>query len=320
MIAAGISLYSASRDAPVIGYLALFFGICGAIPFATSVLKPDNMFTPHLGRINKIALIALSLLPIWQMNSFLLENVEIPIIQHLVSLSLILALCCLVIVMDRRERDYDRRALTQHLALRAIDTASWIYSFSLGIVLALITCLVVRVLFPDSVFDVKLLSRGLIPPVTLMLFFAGLTDLVLRFWSVFSQSRDGDSALSLLLGRLRRNDDHDATVEAIYTSMDRSGELNRYLVWAIPILGFIGTVLGISLAAQGMGSMLTSASQEYSEVLTKALEPLGIAFDTTLIALSLSLVLALAQSLHGTWLDRRVGSLIEINGRPGNKA
>ena len=312
MLAAGISLYFASSQSPAVGGLALAVGILAALPFAYSILSPNNGFRPHLDRINKVALLLLAALPIWQLNHYLLEGTEIPIVQHLVSLSLVLALCCLVVAIDRRRRDFSNQALSAHLALRAIDSSSWIYAICIGIVLALATCALVRVLAPGSIIDIKLLSRGIIPPLTLMLFYAGLSDLVTRYWMVFSQSRDKVSALNLLLPRLRL-DKREETLETIYTCIDRSGEFNRYLLWAIPILGFIGTVLGISLAAQGMGSMLTSASQEYSEVLTEALEPLGIAFDTTLIALSLSLVLALAQSVHGTWIDRLIGRLVEIH-------
>ena len=54
----------------------------------------------------------------------------------------------------------------------------------------------------------------------------------------------------------------------------------RYLTWVIPSIGFIGTVLGISQALQVAGSgdmdLITST--------------LGVAFDTTLIALILSIV------------------------------
>lgn len=55
----------------------------------------------------------------------------------------------------------------------------------------------------------------------------------------------------------------------------------RYLLWAIPSIGFVGTVLGISGA-------LAIADSEDIAVITRTL---GVAFDTTLLALLLSLVL-----------------------------
>jgi flagellar motor component MotA len=55
----------------------------------------------------------------------------------------------------------------------------------------------------------------------------------------------------------------------------------RYLIWSIPSLGFIGTVVGIS------------ASLKYANSgdMDKITALLGVAFDTTLVALVLSLVI-----------------------------
>jgi chemotaxis protein MotA len=55
----------------------------------------------------------------------------------------------------------------------------------------------------------------------------------------------------------------------------------RYLLWAIPSLGFIGTVLGISQA-------LMIANNKDMKAITSTL---GVAFDTTLVALILSIIL-----------------------------
>lgn len=55
----------------------------------------------------------------------------------------------------------------------------------------------------------------------------------------------------------------------------------RYLLWAIPSLGFIGTVLGISQA-------LMIANSNDMNAITSIL---GVAFDTTLVALILSIIL-----------------------------
>lgn len=59
----------------------------------------------------------------------------------------------------------------------------------------------------------------------------------------------------------------------------------RYIAWAIPSVGFIGTVLGIA-------SSLSLANNVVSQDgIDKVTSMLGVAFDTTLIALILSLVL-----------------------------
>ena len=69
--------------------------------------------------------------------------------------------------------------------------------------------------------------------------------------------------------------------------------LNGFL-WAIPILGFIGTVLGLSIAIGEFGSVM-SASGGNADQLLPALKNvtggLGVAFDTTLEALVAALTI-----------------------------
>lgn len=61
-----------------------------------------------------------------------------------------------------------------------------------------------------------------------------------------------------------------------------SGQSNiRYLTWVIPSIGFIGTVLGISQA-------LMVANSGDMNIITSTL---GVAFDTTLISLILSIII-----------------------------
>ena len=61
----------------------------------------------------------------------------------------------------------------------------------------------------------------------------------------------------------------------------------RYISWAIPSVGFIGTVLGI---ASSLGYANQASTPEGIEKVTSAL---AVAFDTTLVALVLSVVLML---------------------------
>jgi len=85
--------------------------------------------------------------------------------------------------------------------------------------------------------------------------------------------------------------------------------LPRYINWAIPILGFLGTVLGISLASESIAEIIKSNDSGFSGALGEAFAPLGIAFDTTLISLTLSVVLMLLQSLLQRWQERRLHEL-----------
>ena len=61
----------------------------------------------------------------------------------------------------------------------------------------------------------------------------------------------------------------------------------NYLAWAIPAIGFLGTVRGL---AGGM-SMASSQEAEMAKFIKSATDQLAIAFDCTFIALALSLVL-----------------------------
>jgi biopolymer transport protein ExbB/TolQ len=90
--------------------------------------------------------------------------------------------------------------------------------------------------------------------------------------------------------------------EADANSVDSSYTTLRVFIWAIPILGFIGTVLGIATAVGAFSDTVSAAvdidlmKQSIGSVATG----LGIAFDTTLLALVTSIVLMLPMS----WLQK----------------
>ncbi len=65
--------------------------------------------------------------------------------------------------------------------------------------------------------------------------------------------------------------------------------LVRVIIWAIPILGFLGTVIGITLAIANL------APEALENSLPEVTAGLGVAFDTTALALGLSIVLMFAQ-------------------------
>ncbi|MEC9094774.1 MAG: MotA/TolQ/ExbB proton channel family protein, partial [Planctomycetota bacterium] len=66
--------------------------------------------------------------------------------------------------------------------------------------------------------------------------------------------------------------------------------LNRILIWAIPMLGFLGTVIGISGA---LGSL--SVEADFNTMLTGLKQKLYVAFDTTALALTLSIGMMFGQ-------------------------
>ncbi len=76
----------------------------------------------------------------------------------------------------------------------------------------------------------------------------------------------------------------------------------KVLVWAIPILGFIGTVIGISAAVGGFSQSLEGAEQldAIKSSLGSVTAGLAVAFDTTLVALVASIIVMLPTS----WLQK----------------
>jgi biopolymer transport protein ExbB/TolQ len=75
-----------------------------------------------------------------------------------------------------------------------------------------------------------------------------------------------------------------AVMEAEADRLDAELSLVRYIAWAIPAIGFIGTVRGI-------GDALAEAHKAVTGDISGVTEGLGVAFNSTLIALLLSLVL-----------------------------
>jgi biopolymer transport protein ExbB/TolQ len=81
------------------------------------------------------------------------------------------------------------------------------------------------------------------------------------------------------------------------------------LMWAIPVLGFIGTVLGLGQAIGAFGITLAQDGdlEGIKDSLTLVTGGLSTAFDTTLVALVMALILQLfvsfLQSKESEWLD-----------------
>ena len=80
--------------------------------------------------------------------------------------------------------------------------------------------------------------------------------------------------------------------------------LFRVIVWAIPILGFLGTVIGITMMLTGAAQMANGSDQSS---MFKIFEGLGLKFDTTALALTLSMVLMFVHF----FVERAENSLLE---------
>ncbi len=71
-----------------------------------------------------------------------------------------------------------------------------------------------------------------------------------------------------------------------------SYSLLKVFLWAIPILGFIGTVLGLSVAVSSLAMGDTGNPDALKTSINNLTGGLGVAFDTTLLGLVLSMIMS----------------------------
>ncbi len=78
-------------------------------------------------------------------------------------------------------------------------------------------------------------------------------------------------------------------------ALDSGYTVPRVLVWAIPLFGFIGTVVGISAAVAGFSGFLQTAEEieQIKQGIGGVTTGLAVAFDTTLLSLALSVAVML---------------------------
>jgi biopolymer transport protein ExbB/TolQ len=95
----------------------------------------------------------------------------------------------------------------------------------------------------------------------------------------------------------RANEVFDNSVRLLSDRIDLKFSFIRYVSWLLPTIGFIGTVIGISLALVIAGQppmeMSGISMRDWMSSLTGEL---GYAFDTTLLALAQSAIIVLIQS------------------------
>jgi biopolymer transport protein ExbB/TolQ len=93
------------------------------------------------------------------------------------------------------------------------------------------------------------------------------------------------------------------------STMQTSYSLLQAFIWAIPVLGFIGTVLGLSEAIGAFGEVLGGASDvsQLASALRGVTAGLSTAFETTLqalvAALFIQLILTLLRKSEEEFLD-----------------
>ncbi len=110
-----------------------------------------------------------------------------------------------------------------------------------------------------------------------------LPRLVQRVLAQFQTTRSVEQATTLL----------NASLDLFLHEIDLRYSMIRYVVWAIPTLGFIGTVIGISLALAFAGQV----DLQDPSLLAELTKRLAVAFNTTLLALVMSGLLVLVQHI-----------------------
>ncbi|MFM8640013.1 MAG: MotA/TolQ/ExbB proton channel family protein [Planctomycetota bacterium] len=94
------------------------------------------------------------------------------------------------------------------------------------------------------------------------------------------------------------------------SAVDSSYTVIRSLIWTIPILGFIGTVVGLSQAIGSFTDVLNLAGGDSASIKSKlgpVVGGLATAFETTLVAL----LAAVCIQLLSTWVYKREESLLD---------
>lgn len=91
----------------------------------------------------------------------------------------------------------------------------------------------------------------------------------------------------------------DNDTEAFDLAQQASYSLPRIIVWSIPVLGFIGTVMGIGEAVSGFQGFLNKADDidALRDGLVNVTSGLGTAFDTTFLALAISVIVVFPLTL-----------------------
>ena len=127
---------------------------------------------------------------------------------------------------------------------------------------------------------------------------AFLPRLINRTILQFQSSHSVDQANSLL----------NSTLELCQHEIELRYNMLRYLVWLLPTLGFIGTVIGIALALNAVGAVDFNNSEQMVKMMPDLTRNLGVAFYTTLLALLQSAILVftlhIAQAREERGLNR----------------
>lgn len=141
-------------------------------------------------------------------------------------------------------------------------------------------------LLPED--DHAILQAPDLPPIRKVLTerFAGIEGFLPRLVNLcilqFQASQSVDQTVSVL----------NSSLDLLSHQVDMRYTTTRYVVWVIPTMGFIGTVVGIA----GALGLVDPSDLDLGRVTSS----LGVAFNTTIIALLMSAILVLGQNVVQT--------------------
>ncbi len=290
--------------------LWVMMGVLLGLPSGLSLFMPRfNKWAQLSSTIALIAIVVIASADLWHA---LLNQVQADLSFQLLSLILALLIAAVLQLTQLLYSVTEDEMKVHDLTDKALSGPSLVISFSIGLILTslMLSWMQTTEIALMSSISPKFLTRGVIPPLTLTLFFWGALLLFGKWLKMLIQVKHSDSARSHFNTAHQKTDTsvkkQDEFFQLIWQQFEASYTLPRYINWAIPILGFIGTVLGISLATEGLSAILANNDSEFNQLLGSALSPLGIAFDTTLIALSLSIALAFSQTILYRWEEKQL--------------
>ena len=299
-------------------YSGLGVGLTIALLSAGGLLLKQHMMLKIQSFLILLSLIAISLIVTYQVfipllnNQVLLSAGYMPE-KSLPLLSAVVALYIFYIFLAYSASAEYKQDL-MHKLEAILSGPPLVLTLAVAIILSTTILLMIyntAVHYPDLVTVTnKFLARGFIPPLTVLLFCWGLILLLSKSYTLWNEQRlMAKPKRSLLMRTYHKLLDNqqeiskEAYIDLVWKKSADFYILPRYFNWSIPILGFIGTVYGISLASDGIQKIIGEQHglANLSNQLGDAIAPLGIAFDTTLIALSLSIVLTLFQTIVQRW-------------------
>jgi len=220
---------------------------------------------------------------------------------------------------------------------RWIPTSS-LLSVGIGVVLTL-AVVVIALPFETTAVGAFILGRGLTQPITLAIAFTVAHYCIRRCFVARNEQRHvdrdwiprgminiqpSDVDIDILLGlfqqrqtlignrltrllmcfrdsRSRENtrELHQDDVALTQADIESGFLVTRTMIWALPMLGFLGTVLGISVSIGGFSGLLANVEDldKVKSSLTQVTGGLSTAFDTTLLGIIAAIICMLLMSI-----------------------